>query len=143
MTTIHKTATVPYSAQQMYKLVNDIKAYPEFLSWCSESRVISPGENALSASLTMQAGKIKQSFTTQNTMVPGKEIHVKLIKGPFKHLTGHWLFEDKPNNMCLITLDMSFEYKNSLLKMALSTVFTKIVDSLVDSFTKRAKQLYG
>ncbi len=143
MTTIHKTATVSYSAQQMYDLVNDIEAYPQFLTWCTQSKILVPGEEQLSASLTLQAGKIKQSFSTQNTMKPGKEIHVKLVKGPFKHLTGHWLFEDKADNSCLITLDMSFEYKNALLKMALSTVFNKIVDSLVDSFIQRAKQLYG
>jgi len=45
MTTIHKSALVPYSAEQMYNLVDDIPAYPEFLPWCSGSKEITRRED--------------------------------------------------------------------------------------------------
>lgn len=127
----------------MYALVNDIESYPQFLPWCSEAKVIQPGVEELSASLTMQTGRLNYSFTTRNNMVPNRSIHVTLLEGPFKQLIGSWLFEDKPNATCLITLDMTFEYKNRLIKLALSGVFNKIVNTLVESFTQRARDLYG
>ena len=40
MNTIARSALVGYDAGQMYALVEDIEAYPQFLPWCRTSRVI-------------------------------------------------------------------------------------------------------
>lgn len=37
MPQISRTALVPYSAEQMYQLVNDVQSYPQFLPGCTES----------------------------------------------------------------------------------------------------------
>jgi len=34
MTTISKSALVSHSPEEMFKLVDDIEAYAEFLPWC-------------------------------------------------------------------------------------------------------------
>ena len=143
MPTIHKSSQVPYRAELMYNLVNDIEQYPQFLPWCSEATILERGDQQLTASLTLQTGKIKQSFATRNIMVPGKQIDVSLVRGPFKHLSGCWQFIDVGDEQCRIEYEMNFEFKNRLLKMALSGVFNKIAGSLVDAFTQRAHQLYG
>ncbi|MCG8379467.1 MAG: type II toxin-antitoxin system RatA family toxin [Proteobacteria bacterium] len=143
MTKIQKTATLPYTAAQMYTLVNDIESYPEFLPWCSKACVHERFENHLRASLTLRASKLEHSFTTENTMQPNQVIHVTLVEGPFKHLTGNWYFRDRDDAHCTISLEMQFEFKNRILRMALGKTFNRIVNSLVDSFTKRAQELYG
>ncbi|MGH8162516.1 MAG: type II toxin-antitoxin system RatA family toxin, partial [Gammaproteobacteria bacterium] len=33
MREIHRSAWVPYSADEMFALVNDVEAYPRFLPW--------------------------------------------------------------------------------------------------------------
>lgn len=144
MTVIRKTAVVPYTAEQMYELVNNVEAYPEFLPWCSDASVDVHGETGLTASLTMATGRIRQSFTTENTMEPGRRIQVRLVKGPFRYLTGSWLFEPADGGeSCRISLEMEFEFKNRILKLTLSRLFHHIVDSLVDAFSRRAAQVYG
>lgn len=144
MTVIKKTAVVPYTPGQMYDLVNDIESYPEFLPWCSDASVTVHGEESLTASLTMASGRIRQSFTTQNTMQPGRHIEVHLVSGPFRYLTGSWDFEPVDGGeSCRISLQMDFEFKNRILKMTLSKLFHHIVDSLVDAFTRRAVSIYG
>ena len=40
MPVVNKSALVKYSAQSMFDLVDDIESYPEFLPWCSGSRVL-------------------------------------------------------------------------------------------------------
>jgi ribosome-associated toxin RatA of RatAB toxin-antitoxin module len=35
MRVINRSAIVPYSAPQMYRLVEDVESYPDFLPWCS------------------------------------------------------------------------------------------------------------
>ena len=43
MPQISRTALVPFSAEQMYQLVNDVKSYPDFLPGCTGSRVLEFG----------------------------------------------------------------------------------------------------
>lgn len=43
MPQISRTALVPYSAEQMYQLVNDVQSYPEFIPGCTGSRVLESG----------------------------------------------------------------------------------------------------
>ena len=40
MPQISRTALVPYSAEQMYQLVNDVQSYPQFLPGCTGSRIL-------------------------------------------------------------------------------------------------------
>jgi len=143
VTKIQKTATLPFSAAQMYALVNDIESYPEFLPWCSKAVVHERYDDHLKSSLTLKASKLEYTLTTENTMHPDQLISMKLIQGPFKHLNGSWQFEDRNNSHCFVRLEMQFEFKNRLLKTGLNKIFNKIVNSLVDTFSKRARELYG
>ncbi len=143
VTHINKQATVEYSANQMYSLVNDIESYPDFLPWCTATNVLENNDNALTASVSIAVGKIKQTFTTANTMEPNSSISMNLVKGPFKELSGHWQFKENNNGGCSVMLDMNFEFKNKLVKHTLGTAFQKIIDSLVDAFVERARMIYG
>ena len=143
MTEIHKKAAVPYAADEMYALVNNIEAYPEFLPWCRAARVLNSDPHRLTASVDLEIGKIKQTFTTENTMQPGCSIKMQLVEGPFKHLQGHWQFEPDNTDSSTVSLDMNFEFKNKLLKLALNNTFSKVMESLMASFIKRAQEVYG
>jgi ribosome-associated toxin RatA of RatAB toxin-antitoxin module len=143
MGSISKTAVVPYTAEQMYDLVNDIEAYPEFLPWCTAASVRNRTETGLTASVSLATGRIKQTFTTENTMRPGRQIDVRLISGPFSYLNGSWRFEPAGANLCRIELDMNFEFRSKLLKLTLNPVFNQFINSLVSSFVNRAGKVHG
>lgn len=143
MTTIHRTALVPYSAQEMFELVADIPAYPRFLPWCGGARYLSLGEDVSTAVIEIAYGGVHKSFTTRNLMQPGRLIEMRLIDGPFRHLHGHWRFEALEARASKIVLDMDFEFSNLVLSLAINPVFTRIASTLVDSFVGRARELYG
>ena len=143
MDRINKKANVKYSANQMYTLVNDIEAYPDFLPWCTNATIINYGDNELVASVSISIGKIRKIFTTQNTMRQGSSIDMKLIEGPFKKLNGEWKFQNNPNGGSIVSLEMQFEFKNKLLRYTFGAVFKKITNSLVDAFIERANIIYG
>jgi len=134
---------VPYTSDEMYVLVNDIESYPSFLPWCTEAKILSQQEESLIATLSMALGKIKQSFTTENTMQDGSRIDIELIEGPFKHLSGYWRFIQEDEQSSHIHLHMHFEFKNKIIKHTLGKAFYKVMDTLVDSFVQRAQQIYG
>jgi ribosome-associated toxin RatA of RatAB toxin-antitoxin module len=143
VTKISKQADVAYSAKQMFALVNDIDSYPEFLPWCTATKILEKNSDSLIASVSVSLGKIKQSFTTKNTMQADTSINMKLVEGPFKELMGHWQFHEKENGECSVLLDMQFEFKNKIMKHTFGTAFKKITDTMVDAFVKRAQVVYG
>ena len=142
MIRISKKADVKYRADQMYRLVNDIEAYPEFLPWCTEAIISNHSSNEIVADVSISVGKIKKIFTTKNTMQQDSSISMKLIKGPFKKLNGEWKFQNNSEGGSIVSLNMEFEFKNKLLKYAFGSAFVVITDSLVDAFVERAKIIY-
>lgn len=143
MTTIRRNVTVPYSAEQMYRLVNDVEAYPDFLPWCERTELHHASESFVEASITLRKGSIRKRFSTRNELVPGREIRIHLLDGPFRRLEGSWRFRDLEQGGSLVLLEMQFEFANRLLDMAIGPVFREIVGSLVNSFRRRADEVYA
>jgi ribosome-associated toxin RatA of RatAB toxin-antitoxin module len=143
MTTIHRSAIVPYSAARMFDLVADIPSYPKFLPWCGGARVVSAQEDTVVASIDIAYGGLRRSFTTRNLLQKGKMMELRLLDGPFSHLQGFWRFNALDERASKITLDLEFEVANRLVAMVLVPVFTNIANQLVDSFHRRAVQIYG
>lgn len=143
MSKISKCVLVPYSAEQMYDLVNDAGSYPEFLPWCDKVKVIEQDETNLKAEVGVSKGRIRQSFVTQNTMIPGERIEMGLVKGPFQSMHGVWQFSTRGDAGCEVKLDMEFEFAKGLLGFGFNKIFSGIANTLVDAFTKRAQQKYG
>lgn len=155
MSKISRSALVPYSAQAMFGLVDDIKSYPEFLPWCASSKEFDRNDQGVRGEVELRKGKVHKSFTTQNTNVPGESITMRLVEGPFKILEGVWSFQTlqgQANNVsdggnvpvgCKVALDLEYEFSNVLLKMTVGPVFHQIADKLVDAFCQRANELYG
>lgn len=143
MRKVNKSALVPYPAEQMYELVNDIERYPEFLPWCRGARVVSQTEHEMRATLDLARGGLHKTFTTHNTLVPGRSITMTLEHGPFRHLEGRWQFVDLGPEGSKVALDMEFEFAGALLDMMAGPVFHEITNSLVDAFIRRAANLHG
>lgn len=144
MTTITRSALVMFTPDQMFDLVNDVEAYPNFLPWCRSSRILSKNEHVICASLDIAKGGIHHEFSTRNELDPGRSIRIELIDGPFRHLEGFWQFNPIGDGEgCRIQVDMDFEFSTRLLDLALGPVFTQISGSLVDAFCKRAREIYG
>ena len=143
MATIKKSALILYSAAEMYALVSDIEAYPEFLPWCRSTQVLSRSEDEVRAVIEMVKGRVHKSFSTINRMQHHKMIDIRLLEGPFRRLEGYWRFDPLRADASKVSLDMEFEFASPLLRMAVEPVFKQIANSLVDAFCKRAMDLYG
>ena len=135
MKQINRQAIVPFSCQQMFELVDDIEAYPEFLPFCSGATLISRDDNALVASLKVSKSSFEQSFTTKNTNKPYQSIAMELVDGPFKSLNGLWSFTHLSDTAAKIELDIEFEFSNKFMDLAFGKAFSQLAESFVDAFT--------
>jgi len=143
MTIINKSALVPYSPAEMFSLVDNIEAYPEFLPWCSDARELARDEDEVRATVSLSKSGVDKAFTTLNRNQKNKMIEMRLVEGPFRRLEGFWRFEPLGEHGCKVSLDLEFEFASRVLGMVVGPVFSQIANSLVDSFQKRAVDVYG
>ncbi|WP_067514972.1 type II toxin-antitoxin system RatA family toxin [Endozoicomonas ascidiicola] len=143
MPKISRSALVTYSAQQMYDLVSDIESYGEFLPSCAGGKIISQEGDQLEAILEVAKAGIRQSFSTRNKIVPGVSIEMNLLEGPFKHLSGIWTFTQLGDEGCKVSLELDFEMSNKFTAATLGALVGQMMNSMVDAFSNRAKQIYG
>jgi ribosome-associated toxin RatA of RatAB toxin-antitoxin module len=142
MQVVERSSLVTFTAAQMFALVNDVTRYPEFLPWCVGARVqdVSPGERI--AALKVARGVLQTEFTTRNTLLQDSQIHMRLMHGPFRDLTGEWRFEPIGARGSRVQFRVEFEFKNRLTATAFNSVFESLCGTIVDAFVARAKTMY-
>ena len=74
MTTINKTALVPYSASEMYALVNDIDSYAHFLPWCRSTQILQQDEDQIRATIEIAHGSRERILHCIENALVGREL---------------------------------------------------------------------
>lgn len=143
MRRVSKTALVPYSAPQMFALVDDVEAYPRFLPWCNSAEILSRSDEAVEATLELQKGSVTKAFTTRNSRNEPDSIDLELLDGPFRYLSGGWQFKGLGDQGCKVSLELEFEFDSVMVDMMFGAFFESTCNSLVDAFTTRAQAVYG
>ena len=145
MKTVHKSVLIWFSADEMFALVTDVDRYPQFLPWCDQASVLSRQEQNMTARVGISFGAIKQSFTTRNLHLAGRQVRMELVEGPFSKLDGRWDFTPlgEDQRACKVDFTLSYDFSSVALAALVGPVFDKIAGSLVDAFVKRANQVYG
>ena len=146
MKSVHKSVLIWYTAQEMFDLVIDVERYPEFLPWCSHGKVLERTNNGMTAEVGIAFKAVKQTFVTRNEHIPGREVRLHLVKGPFSKLEGDWYFHpvgDGSQRACKVELQLSYGFDSMALAAIVGPVFDKIAGSMVDAFIARAEKVYG
>ena len=133
---------MPYPAQFMYDIVNDVDSYPEFLPWCGGVKIHQLDNSSMEASILMRGAGLNHWFKTRNSMVPGQSIEMELVEGPFSKLEGLWSFTPIDSEGCKIELRLLFEMKQGLASTLIAPAFSRIANTMVDSFCDRARDQY-
>lgn len=142
MRRVSRSALVPYSAEQMFALVDDIERYPDFLPWCSSTEEHSRDQEQVEASIELRKAGVRHRFRTRNVNQPGRSIELNLVDGPFRTLHGVWKF-DAVAEGSRVSLDIEFEFQSRLTDRLLGPFFEEICNKLVNSFIQRADVTYG
>jgi ribosome-associated toxin RatA of RatAB toxin-antitoxin module len=136
---IARSAIVQCDAGTFYALVADIESYPGFLPWCAAAEVLERAQDRTVARLTLSAGGLRKSFTTANRNLPGEAIEMTLQEGPFRHFHALWRFTPLGDKACKAEFSMDYEFSSRLVAGLLEPVFSRMADSTVEAFRKRAE----
>ena len=140
---------MPYSADEMYALIADVKSYPEFLPWCSAARIRArrqreDGTEVVDADLVISFKVFRERFTSRVVLHPQeKRIDVAYLEGPFRYLNNHWKFEPVDERHCDVDFFVDFQFRSAMLQRLIGAVFGEAMQRIVRAFEGRAEQLYG
>jgi len=140
---ISRSALLPFSAEQMFDVVNDVALYQDYLPSCSRSEVIESSPELMVASLTLTRAGVSQQFTTRNKLAAPQRIDLQLVEGPFTTLNGYWLFSQLGEDGCKTEMNLKFDFNSRMLNATFGKVFEQVADSLVEAFCERAKVLHS
>ena len=145
---VRKSVLLWYSPRERYELVTDIDRYPQFLPWCEHAAVLDAHQDGVTARLGLAYMGVRHTFTTRNVHVASESVTVSLVDGPFSLLDGTWLFKalGRPGSeeaACKIELDLRYGFASPALEAVLSPVFGRVANTLVESFVRRAEDVYG
>lgn len=149
---VNKSVLLWYSPTQMYDFVVAVADYPRFLPWCSQAEVLETHADGVTAKLHLSFAGLRHAFTTRNVYEPGCSVKMSLVDGPFSMLEGAWQFTPlaQPGaaagdaiTACKVGFELRYAFSSRPLEMVISPVFDRIANTFVDSFVKRAEQVYG
>ena len=139
---------MPYSAAQMYDLVADVAAYPEFLPWTAAARIRSRNDmgdhEVMEADLVISFKVFREKFGSRVVLWPAEQrIETEYLDGPFKYLKSEWTFAPRDDGGCDVHFWVDFEFKSALLQRVIGMVFNEAMQRIVRAFESRADRLYG
>lgn len=143
MSSFKDTRILPYEAELINDIVLDVEKYPEFLPWCSNTKIISKSEKEVIAEMSIGFGLFRESYVSRITTdktAEGFTINVEAISGPFKKLVNFWSIK-RNNNYSEVNFSVDFELKSAILGSVMETFFSIATNKMINAFEARALHL--
>ena len=134
---------MPYSADQMFDLVADVKSYEQFLPWVVAIRVRSDSETEMMADMIVGFSGLREKFTSRVMKQRPGTITIDYIDGPLRHLHNEWRFTDTDEGGCKVDFMVDFAFRNSLFDKLAGQMFDMALRQMIGAFEQRAAKLYG
>ena len=138
-----ETRRLPYSCEQMFDLVADVRRYGEFLPWVVATRVRSDGEHEMTADMLVGFKAIREKFTSRVTKDRPNRIDVYYMDGPLRDLDNSWVFRPTEDGGCEIDFCVQFTFRNAVFEALAGQYFDRAFRKMVEAFESRADELYG
>jgi coenzyme Q-binding protein COQ10 len=138
-----ETRHMPYSPEQMFDLVADVKRYQEFLPWVAATRIRSDSDTLMIADLVVGFKSLKETFASRVTKARPHSVTVDYLEGPLKYLHNSWLFEPDGKGGTKINFCVDFAFRSRIFETLAGQMFDRALRKMIGAFEERAHQLYG
>ncbi len=140
---------VEHSAGDMFALVADVEAYPQFVPLCTALKVIRHSEDAagrpvVTADMTVAYKLIRETYRSRVTLdEPAMAIDVVNMDGPFERLENHWRFHALDDTSCEVEFHLVYGFRSKMFERVAGVVFDRAFSRFADAFETRADVVYG
>ena len=141
MNVVNQSEDINVDVSLIFKLINNVDRYSEFLPWCSDSIILNDSASEMTAEIEITGKPIKWKFKTKNKYQENEIIKIKLVDGPFKNLEGYWKFHQIDQYNTNVSLFLEYEFSSKIIELSLKPIFSSIMSSILDSFISEAFRL--
>jgi coenzyme Q-binding protein COQ10 len=138
-----ETRNLPYTPEQLFDLVADVKSYKDFLPWVAAVRIRSDTPTLMIADLVVGFGALKETFTSKVQKERPKSILTDYIEGPLKYLHNSWKFRPDGKGGTDLDFCVDFAFKSRIFESLAGQMFDRALRRMIQAFETRAHQLYG
>jgi len=137
-----ETRHLPYTPEQMFDLVADVRRYAEFLPWVSAMRVRADSATETTADMIVGFKGLRETFTSRVRKERPGHVLVEYLEGPLKYLRNEWHFRPEEGG-CAVDFSVDFQFKNRIFELLAGQVFQSALRKMIGAFEARAAALYG
>ena len=138
-----ETRNLPYTPDQIFDLVADVKRYGEFLPWVAATRIRSDSDTLMIADLVVGFKSLKETFASRVKKHRPTQIEVDYIEGPLKYLHNSWNFRPDGKGGTDIDFCVDFAFKSRIFEALAGQMFDRALRRMIGAFETRAHELYG
>ena len=139
---MRRSALVPFSAEQMFDLIEHVERYPEFVPWCTHTDLIERRDDMVSATVEVGFRGLHLRVTTRNDKRRPEFMAIRMQDGSFRQFVGEWRVAPLGTLGCRI--DFSLRYELPLHGEALAgPLIDHAANQMVDAFIQRAEAIFG
>jgi ribosome-associated toxin RatA of RatAB toxin-antitoxin module len=139
---IRREALVPFSAPDMFDLIERVEDYPQFLPWCTATQLLERTDATVSATVEVGVRDLRVRVSTRNEKRPPEYMAIHLEGGSFRHFHGEWLLRPLGPDGCHVTFVLRYELALRAEAIA-GRLIDHAADRMVDAFVARAEVRYG
>lgn len=136
-----ETRILPYTPEQMFDLVANVRDYPAFLPWVVALRVRQDSDTDTLADMIVGFKGLRETFTSRVSKHRPDQIDVEYVDGPLRHLRNEWRFRPDPNG-CAVDFSVDFAFRNRVFERLAGAVFDGALRRMIGAFEDRAAALY-
>jgi coenzyme Q-binding protein COQ10 len=138
-----ETRNLPYTPEQLFELVADVKSYKDFLPWVAAVRIRSDSPSLMIADLVVGFGALKETFTSRVEKQWPTSIRTDYIEGPLKYLHNTWNFRPDGKGGTDLDFCVDFAFKSRIFETLAGQMFDRALRRMIQAFETRAHALYG
>jgi coenzyme Q-binding protein COQ10 len=141
------TRVLPYAPEQLFTLVGDVEAYPQFVPWITAMRTWNGRADAQVSTVDAEAqvgfSFLREKFATRvRRDAAALTVDVSLLYGPFKRLSNQWRFVPHEAGTT-VEFVIDFAFKSKILDAMLAANLDRAANTLIGCFEDRARVIYG
>ena len=134
---------LPYTPEQLFDLVADVKSYADFLPWVAAVRIRSDSETETVADLVVGFRALKETFTSRVIKHRPDRIDTDYVEGPLKYLHNSWKFAPDGKGGTDVDFCVDFAFRSRIFETIAGQMFDRALRRMIGAFEDRARQLYG
>jgi coenzyme Q-binding protein COQ10 len=143
MTACTQRRHLQYATTQLFDLVADVEAYPEFLPWVKEVDVHQRKDHSIFVSMTVADGPLRRRFSTMAVLDRPHRIEISSCDPIFDRFEQRWTFEPATNGGTNVEYHVDFKFRSRVLQMLMGKSFASRAIATMSAFERQAHRLYG